>query len=179
MEIPEEEALTSSLSVYYCDGEQKSSKKRKREQSENEDEVEEGNGKMKFIRIEGSDNRKVIEEEVKKMEEEKTFPTIKELIWNRKERLVGFLRKVLPAHAQNYAEMVHQTSVEDWVSQFQVYVIPLYRVGLIRVVIQKIMDKVGVKVEDLGKDISEARFNYEVFTRYMINFARLIQKLDE
>jgi hypothetical protein len=140
-------------------------KKRKRQQ---EDEVEEQKPK-KIFRLE---EKKTPPEEPKNH-----FATVHELLWNRKEHLVSFLRKVLPEKAQPYAQMVQETSVEDWVKQFQSFVIPFYRLGLMRIVVQRIMDKVSIRKEDLGKTPQEAEENYQHFLTYMNTFARLIQSL--
>jgi hypothetical protein len=161
-------------------------KQRKRGRPSRAPEMKEEKTHHKTIRTGETGGRQLVEDETTTpqkeeaaTQEETTIPTIRELIWNRKEHLVGFLRKILPARAQSYAQWVQETPVEDWVIQFQTYVIPLYRLGLMRVVIQKIMDKVGVRMEELGRDPQEARTHYQHFTTYMTTFARLIQMLPQ
>jgi hypothetical protein len=139
-------------------------RKRRREDPEPDEEKP-----RKILRL---DEKRTQQEEAKN-----NFTTVHELLWNRKEHLVGFLRKILPEKAQHYAQLVQETSVEDWVKQFQTYVIPLYRLGLMRVVIQRIMEKVGIRIEDLGKTREEAQENYHHFLTYMNTFARLIRSL--
>lgn len=183
----EEEKVPLSIPKEETPGEQAQrlyQRKRKANNSEEEEEPAATSAKTKRVGESGGKERVVNQEADKQKETHKETPpanyeglTVREVIWNRKEHLVGFLRKILPVRAHTYAQMVQEASVEEWVTQFQTYVIPLYRLGLMRVVIQKIMDKVGVRMEELGNNLQEARLHYQQFTTYMTTFARLIQML--
>jgi hypothetical protein len=171
LELEEDEVLVNAPSVEKEEEEKPIQPNKPRKRPREPEPEEKGKKSLRTGEMGGRENTSSIKEE------KSGVTTVRELLWNRKEHLVSFLRKTLPPKAHHYAQMVQETEIEEWVKQFQTYVIPFYRLGLMRVVIQRIMDKVNIRMEDLGRDAQEAKENYQHFTNYMNTFARLIQSL--